>query len=136
MQVLYGRLLNCKQAAAAEAAAFKRPINPVAIRLGLAEPDQQHMGVQSGDNPAEGYYGHLLDMSEKLFGAEIDAPTYEETLRVMFGTKAYVMFTLDKVVAAIIKLVCHVFPLFSVVSCGCRSDAGPGKLLRGQEDCC
>jgi paired amphipathic helix protein Sin3a len=104
---LYARLLNCKQTAAAQAAEYKRPINPIAIRLGLAEPDQAHFAVQAGDNPAEHYYGHLLNMAEKLFEAEIDAATFEETLRVMFGTKAYVMFTLDKVVAAIIKQVCR-----------------------------
>lgn len=44
-------------------------------------------------------------MAEKLFENEVDAATFEETLRVMFGTKAYVMFTLDRVVAAIVKQV-------------------------------
>lgn len=79
----------------------------MAIRLGLAEPDQAHFAVQAGDNPAEHYYAHLLNMAEKLFDGEVDVPTFEETLRVMFGTKAYVMFTLDKVVGAIIKQVCR-----------------------------
>lgn len=44
-------------------------------------------------------------MAEKLFEAEVDVATYEETMRVMFGTKAYIMFTLDRVVAAIVKQV-------------------------------
>lgn len=44
-------------------------------------------------------------MAERLFENEVDMATYEETLRLMFGTKAYTMFTLDRVVAAIVKQV-------------------------------
>ena len=44
-------------------------------------------------------------MAERLFENEVDVATYEETLRLMFGTKAYIMFTLDRVVAAIVKQV-------------------------------
>lgn len=44
-------------------------------------------------------------MAERLFENEVDMATYEETLRLMFGTKAYIMFTVDRVVAAIVKQV-------------------------------
>lgn len=43
--------------------------------------------------------------AEKLFEGEIDANQFEDLLRVMFGTQAYTMFTLDRVVAAIVKQV-------------------------------
>jgi paired amphipathic helix protein Sin3a len=71
----------------------------------LAEPDTAYYGIEAGENPAQHYYGHLLSMAERLFENEVDVPTFEETLRLMFGTKAYIMFTLDRVVAAIVKQV-------------------------------
>jgi paired amphipathic helix protein Sin3a len=44
-------------------------------------------------------------MAERLFEGEMDPNTFEESLRVMYGTKAYVLFTLDRVIAAIVKQV-------------------------------
>ena len=104
---MYDRLTSCKEIAERQAREKKNPINPVAIKLGLAEPETQYFGIESGDNPAQHYYTHLLSMAERLFENEVDIGTYEETLRLMFGTKAYIMFTLDRVVAAIIKQVGH-----------------------------
>jgi paired amphipathic helix protein Sin3a len=98
-------LVTCKRIANELAAAKNQPINPVAIKLGLSEPDIAYQGIEQGTNPAEHYYSHLLVLAEKLFEGELDAMAFEEGLRVMFGTKAYIMFTLDKVIAAIIKQV-------------------------------
>lgn len=97
--------MTCKTIAEQLAAEHTQPINPIAIKLGLAEPDTQYFGIEEGENPAEHYYGHLLMSAEKLFEGEIDANQFEELLRVMFGTKAYIMFTLDRVVAAVVKQV-------------------------------
>ena len=104
-KILYSRLLSCKQIAEQMSTEKKQPINPVAIKLGLAEPETQYFGIESGDNPAQHYYTHLLSMAERLFENEVDINMYEETLRLMFGTKAYILFTLDRVVAAIVKQV-------------------------------
>jgi paired amphipathic helix protein Sin3a len=103
LQILYSRLLLCKNIAADLSIKKKHPINPVAIKLGLAEPSSQNFGVENGDNPSQHYYEHLLALAERLFDSDIDAPTYEETLRLMFGNKAYIMFTVDRVVGAIVK---------------------------------
>jgi len=103
LQILYSRLLLCKNIAADLARKKKQPINPVAIKLGLAEPAAQNFGVENGENPSQHYYEHLLALAERLFDNDIDAPTYEETLRLMFGNKAYIMFTVDRVVGAIVK---------------------------------
>lgn len=100
--------MTCKRIANELAAAKNQPINPVAIKLGLSEPDIAYQGIEQGTNPAEHYYSHLLVLAEKLFEGELDAMAFEEGLRVMFGTKAYIMFTLDKVIAAIIKQVSSV----------------------------
>ncbi|WWC68464.1 uncharacterized protein I206_102392 [Kwoniella pini CBS 10737] len=105
IQILYSRLVMCKDIAEELSTNKKQPINPLAIKLGLAEPDSQFYGIEDGENPAQHYYGHLLSMAEKLFEGEVDNAQYEETLRVMFGTKAYIMFTVDRVIAAIVKQV-------------------------------
>ncbi len=97
--------MSCKQTAEKLASENKNPINPLAIKLGLAEPEMQYFGIESGENPAQHYYTHLLSMAERLFENEVDVNTYEETLRLMLGTKAYIMFTMDRVVAAIVKQV-------------------------------
>ncbi|WVQ97064.1 hypothetical protein IAU59_004174 [Kwoniella sp. CBS 9459] len=105
IQILYSRLVMCKEIAEKLATDKKQPINPVAIKLGLAEPETQFFGIEAGENPAQHYYGHLLSMAERLFENEVDNMTFEETLRLMFGTKAYIMFTVDRVIAAIVKQV-------------------------------
>ncbi|WVR05681.1 hypothetical protein IAU60_002703 [Kwoniella sp. DSM 27419] len=105
IQILYSRLVMCKDIADKLAREKKQPINPVAIKLGLAEPDSQYFGIEAGENPAQHYYGHLLSMAERLFENDVDNLTFEETLRLMFGTKAYTMFTVDRVIAAIVKQV-------------------------------
>ncbi|WOO83690.1 Paired amphipathic helix protein pst1 [Vanrija pseudolonga] len=103
LQILYSRLVLCKTIAAQLAAERKQPINPVAIRLGLAEPATANFGIEAGENPSVHYYDHLLALAERLFDNDLDPPTYEETLRLMFGNKAYTMFTIDRVVSAICK---------------------------------
>lgn len=103
VQILYSRLLLCKTVALRLSEQKKQPINPVAIKLGLAEPATQNFGVENGENPSRHYYDHLLALAERLFDNDIDAPTYEETLRLMFGNKAYTMFTVDRVIGAIVK---------------------------------
>lgn len=52
---------------------------------------------------AEGYYPYLLELCEKYFESELDQSTYEENLRMMWGIKAFPLFTVDKMVSALIK---------------------------------
>jgi len=56
-------------------------------------------------NPAEHFYVYLLDLVEKVFDCELEQNTFEENIRFMFGTRAFVVFTLDKLCAAICKQV-------------------------------
>lgn len=76
-------------------------MNPLCKDLGLTDPAASIL--ERDLNPAPHFYPHLLDQCEKLFDGEIDTPTFEETLRYMYGIKAYPAFTLDKVVAGVIK---------------------------------
>ncbi|KZW00593.1 hypothetical protein EXIGLDRAFT_639357 [Exidia glandulosa HHB12029] len=70
-------------------------------RKGTAPVDGSTPGITG--NAAGYFYGHLLESCEKLFDGVLEPLSFEENLRFMFGTKAYVMFTVDKVVAAIVK---------------------------------
>ncbi|EJD54420.1 hypothetical protein AURDEDRAFT_110072 [Auricularia subglabra TFB-10046 SS5] len=54
-------------------------------------------------NAAPHFYAHMLELCEKFFEGDLEAAGFEENLRFMFGTQAYVMFTVDKLVVSIIK---------------------------------
>lgn len=103
----------------------------MAVELGLDEPNgapivfQQALDVYSPETGMDGktnvLYKYLLDSCEKLFDAEMDQATFEEHMRWFFGTQvsgvllecvvslnrmqAFHTFTIDKVVAALIKQV-------------------------------
>lgn len=102
--------------------------NPVALDLGLQDPhagpaavvgaaavsagaadrgaagQAEETGEQSGIllSPSR-YYDTLLDLSERFFDGELDSNTFEESIRYMFGIEGYLVFTLDKVLGALIK---------------------------------
>ncbi|KAJ9093958.1 hypothetical protein QFC20_007014 [Naganishia adeliensis] len=107
LQMLYSRLKVFKDISAAHkepiGAPFQ-PVNPVAVELGLSDPAAAPF-LESNPNPVAHFYGHLLDQCEKLFDNDVDAATFEETIRYMYGTQAYPAFTLDKVIAGLVKQV-------------------------------
>ncbi|KAJ9113677.1 hypothetical protein QFC22_005986 [Naganishia vaughanmartiniae] len=105
LQMLYSRLKIFKDISTSHrdpVGAPFQPVNPVAVKLGLSDPAAAPF-LESHPNPVVHFYGHLLDQCEKLFDNEVDAATFEETIRYMYGTKAYPAFTLDKVIAGFIK---------------------------------
>ncbi len=103
LQILYERLKQFKDIATrlTTLAAAYQPVNPLAKELGITDPAASIL--EEGPNPAVHFYAHLLDQCEKLFDGEVDAPTFEENIRYMYSTEAYPAFTLDKVVAGVIK---------------------------------
>ncbi|KAH8099312.1 hypothetical protein BXZ70DRAFT_943231 [Cristinia sonorae] len=118
LQLLYSRLLACKETGAqlAREKHASLQVNPVAVALGLDEPNgpsvvlEQAMeavggGGGHGDGEVNVLYMYLLDACEKVFENELDQATFEEHMRWFFGTKAYQVFTLDRVITAIIKQV-------------------------------
>ncbi|KZT74953.1 hypothetical protein DAEQUDRAFT_720143 [Daedalea quercina L-15889] len=116
LQLLYSRLSMCKQIGARCAAEKHSPLlaNPVAVQLGLDEPNgpatvlaqaTEALGeARSGEEPNV-LYLYLLDACEKVFDNELDQATFEEHMRWFFGTKAYHLFTLDRVIIAVVKQV-------------------------------
>ncbi|OBZ68377.1 Paired amphipathic helix protein pst1 [Grifola frondosa] len=114
--LLYSRLLICKETGAKMAAEKHASLlaNPVAVELGLDEPNgpsvilQQAMEAVGERRPGEEpnvLYMYLLDACEKVFENELDQATFEEHMRWFFRTKAYNVYTLDRVIIAIIKQV-------------------------------
>ncbi|EUC56682.1 histone deacetylase complex, SIN3 component, putative [Rhizoctonia solani AG-3 Rhs1AP] len=108
IQIWYSRLVSLKKLAKtlseSEASYLE---NPLAVQLGLndAVPPSAHRLIPANSkavNPAE-FYPTLLDASERMFDGEIDWQQFEEVARFMFGTKAYVVFTIDLFASRVIK---------------------------------
>ncbi|KAF9915669.1 Transcriptional regulatory protein sin3 [Lobosporangium transversale] len=100
-QLVYIRLETIKLAASelSKTASERKMINPAAIDLGLQDPEtaEPDMG-ESGDS-----YIKLLGLIHKVFDGELEQIAFEEQARHIFATKAYIVFTLDKVIAALLK---------------------------------
>jgi len=91
-------------------------VNPVASALGLDDPagppvvlaqTVQPLGAKEvvGGAPPNVVYMYLLDACEKVFDNELDQATFEEHMRWFFGEKAYHLFTMDKLITALVKQV-------------------------------
>ncbi|KAN0061779.1 hypothetical protein ACQY0O_005772 [Thecaphora frezii] len=126
LQLLYSRLHRMKTLGADMAARepLRSKINPIAVELGLqdgasgpaavvgATANASSLGPVASTNEEAGltlhpsrYYDTLLDMCEKLFDGDIDQATFEESVRYMYGIEGYIVFTLDKVIGALVKTV-------------------------------
>ncbi|KAJ7603117.1 histone deacetylase complex, SIN3 component [Roridomyces roridus] len=118
LQLLYSRLAMCKVIGQnlANEKHTSLLVNPVASALGLDDPAGppvvlaqtiQPLGVKEAesDGPPNVVYMYLLDACEKVFDNELDQATFEEHMRWFFGEKAYHLFTIDKVITALVKQV-------------------------------
>lgn len=127
LQLLYARLSKMKQLGVEmtqertghgkSADRSKGRANPIALELGLQDPSTGPAAIvgataasANGDQTVSGitlhpsrYYDTLLDLTEKFFDGELDSNTFEESVRYMYGIEGYIVFTIDKVVGALIK---------------------------------
>ncbi|KAI7889487.1 uncharacterized protein EV154DRAFT_514399 [Mucor mucedo] len=95
-QLLYDRLARMK-ALNVQSDTKLQGKNKTALELDLYTNRFEDMDLSKGS------YAALLDTIEHLFEGEIDSATFEEAVRYLFGIEAYTMFTVDKVVQALIK---------------------------------
>ncbi|ORZ23387.1 hypothetical protein BCR42DRAFT_447079 [Absidia repens] len=97
-ETLYARLYKMKQLDKRMQANPKRgQFNATAMKLGLK-------GTRFDDvDTTHGYYQTLLEQTDRLFSSNVDSTMYEEIIRYLFKTEAYVFFTVDKLVHAIVK---------------------------------
>ncbi|KAK4050161.1 hypothetical protein OIV83_003732 [Microbotryomycetes sp. JL201] len=104
-QILYYRLRLLKTSAVAVA----QPPPPLPITdkhvpsLSLSVTIQQSM--PNGQTPAiaQQLYQRALGLCEKLFDGEVDQTTFEDSMRQMFATQGYMLFTIDKIMTGIMK---------------------------------
>ncbi|TIC00298.1 hypothetical protein E3Q18_01173 [Wallemia mellicola] len=113
LYILYNRLYSFKLTAQKLTTTNYKPMNPLAKDLGLNDTSVpqavgisllENTSVNGQETPASAhYYDYLLELCERLFEGEIDQNLFEESLRWMFGTSAYPMFTVDKLISQILK---------------------------------
>jgi len=110
---LYSRLSSCKEEGRKHARQKFRHLvaNPIAVELGM-EDSQGPSSVQEqilrdcgAEDNEEALYQYMLEACEKLFMNELDQAMFEEHMRWFFGTKAFLLYTVDKIVASLIKQV-------------------------------
>ncbi|KAL0581071.1 hypothetical protein V5O48_000964 [Marasmius crinis-equi] len=110
LQLLYFRLLMCKEIGGRLASDKHAPLlsNPVAVELGLDDPNGPATVLgqaMEGNGDANVVYMYLLDACEKMFAGDLDQSSFEEHMRWFFGSKAFHLFTLDKLITALVKQV-------------------------------
>ncbi|CDO71174.1 hypothetical protein BN946_scf184845.g44 [Trametes cinnabarina] len=105
LELLYSRLQLFKNITRELAANGSDPLEP---NPSLVSKTIQDDLAKLGDriNHASNFYDLMLECCEKLFDNELEQHAFEEIMRYMFGLKhAYKLFTVDKVIGALIKQV-------------------------------
>ncbi|KAJ8473776.1 hypothetical protein ONZ51_g7657 [Trametes cubensis] len=105
LELLYSRLQLFKNITKELAANGTDPLepNPSLVSKNIQD-DLAKLG--SRINHASQFYDLMLESCEKLFDNELEQHVFEEIMRYMFGMKhAYKLFTVDKVIGALIKQV-------------------------------
>ncbi|KAI9508370.1 hypothetical protein F5148DRAFT_1013734 [Russula earlei] len=113
LQLLYSRLSSCKEEGRKHARQKFRHLvaNPIAVELGMDDPhgpssvQEQILRDRGTEENEEALYQYMLEACEKLFMNELDQATFEEHMRWFCGTKAFLLYTVDKIVAVLIKQV-------------------------------
>lgn len=102
-QLLYSRLLMCKEIGAQVAAQKHASLmaNPVAADLGLNDPNgpsavlaqaMEALGDRGASDDSSVVYMYLLNACEKLLDGDLDQATFEEHMRWFFGNKVLLLF--------------------------------------------
>lgn len=82
--------------------------NPIAVELGMNDVSWGATAAapvtSRGERPdLDHLYQFLLNSIEKLFDGELEQNAFEDCARVAFGTEAYLLFTIDKLIGALVK---------------------------------
>ncbi|TFK56787.1 hypothetical protein OE88DRAFT_1620339 [Heliocybe sulcata] len=117
IQTMYSRLNICKEQGARHAAQNHEALlpNPVAVELGLEDPNgpasvlERAIATLSDGPGSNVLWKYLHEALVKLWDGEMDTPTFEEQCRWFFGHQSYYIFTLDKLIIALIKQVHTIF---------------------------
>ncbi|OZJ02279.1 hypothetical protein BZG36_05062 [Bifiguratus adelaidae] len=102
IRVVYERLKEIKGIADEMLANPKRVKRQNQNALELALTANQFAHIEK-DLLSGQYYEGVLDLIDKLYEDEIDQQNFEDLTRYIFGTKAYILFTVEKVVHQLVK---------------------------------
>lgn len=120
--MIYGRLFKLKQLDEFYMSdpRYGKKTNDAALKLGLYTTKFNGKFYQEKKNSfysffclifeididtSNGYYQAVLDLVDRFFDGDIEPQFFEETIRYLFVTDAYVLFTIDKLVHAFVKQV-------------------------------
>ncbi|KAI8986626.1 hypothetical protein BD414DRAFT_522337 [Trametes punicea] len=105
LELLYSRLQLFKTITKELSANGSDPLEPnPSLVSRTIKDDLAKLGERI--NHASHFYDLMLECCEKLFDNELEQHVFEEIMRYMFGLKhAYKLFTVDKVIGALIKQV-------------------------------
>ncbi|KAF7722709.1 Transcriptional regulatory protein sin3 [Apophysomyces ossiformis] len=98
-EMVYSRLLKMKELDAETRADPRKgkKVNKVALDLGLYSTRYDDIDLSNGG------YNCVLDLIDRFFDGELDQATFEDSIRYIFPTQAYELFTIDKLIHAVIK---------------------------------
>lgn len=83
--------------------AHEHPVDSLGFAI-AASSEGGARGV-GGDGGAHSFYEMMLVLLKQVIRNELDPVTFEERVRFMFGTSAYHVFTMDKLLLSIVKQV-------------------------------
>ncbi|RCI02851.1 Transcriptional regulatory protein sin3, partial [Rhizopus stolonifer] len=79
-------------------------MSKTAIGLGANSKIFQHLQLDFD----QGFYKPLLKLIEYFFDDELDQQTFEECTRYIFGTQAYTIFSIDKLMQSLIRQIYYI----------------------------
>ncbi|CAO3596650.1 unnamed protein product [Absidia cylindrospora] len=98
-EMIYGRLFKLKQLDVLYMSNphYGKRTNEAALKLGLYTTKFNDIDT------SRGYYQSVLDLVDRFFEGDIEPQFFEESIRYLFVTDAYLLFTIDKLVHAFVK---------------------------------
>lgn len=101
-QMLYERLHNLKTLESEVTKELKsRKPNKTAVELGLVAARLSSMAIETSDDTD--HYEQLLVLCENLIQQSLDSSGFEDMLRHIYGTKAFRIYTVDKITLLMAK---------------------------------
>ncbi|TPX40757.1 hypothetical protein SeMB42_g05890 [Synchytrium endobioticum] len=97
-ELAYARLAKMKELSDDLARYPPRKTNPTAIELGLNIKGSHDPRAFTGNR-----YVEMIRLAHELVESRMDNTEFEDRMRHMYGTCAYLMFTIDKVLHAVVK---------------------------------
>jgi histone deacetylase complex regulatory component SIN3 len=103
-QLLYKRLALARDCARRKDEGSKKPVTGVMQQLSaLAGSALSGDSEEGSASPTQDSHGSFFNLLCQLINNTTDATTYEDQTRELLGTSAYELFTLDKVIARLVR---------------------------------